>query len=425
MFNRRRRAARRNSHEVTVRAEGLGKRYAKKAAIGAPAAAGDRQSGDYFWALRDVSFELRQGDVLGIIGRNGSGKSTLLKILSSITAPTTGRAEIAGRVGSLLEVGSGFHPDLTGRENVFLAGSLLGLSRQEVAERLESIAEFAGIGIFIDVPVKRYSSGMYVRLAYAVSALLRSDILILDEILSVGDAEFQERTRGHVEDLASDGRTVLLVSHSMESVKRFCNWCLWLEDGQVKEFGPVGDTTGRYLESITGEDHQIDFTTAPPLIDLTNARSLYPTREHTVLTSICTRGAGGLPTRVLAVGDPLTIELGYRAGAGEGSSAYFGVFFMWPNEERRMVVQSPHDNAIFHLAGEGTVTCRIPELRLGPGVYSIMLDFGQVDFDRFVSLDCLVDATTIRVEERGWLGLRTPSDESGEFVQPSGWAVLA
>ncbi|MDO8680082.1 MAG: ABC transporter ATP-binding protein [Acidobacteriota bacterium] len=425
MFNRRRRLPPRNRNEVTVRAEGLGKRYFKRSTIETGAADPPvRQQGNSFWALRDVSFELRQGDVLGIIGKNGSGKSTLLKILSGITPPTSGRAEIAGRVGSLLEVGTGFHPDLTGRENIFLAGSLLGVSRQEVTAQVESIIDFAGIGIFIDTPVKRYSSGMYVRLAYAVSALLRSDVLILDEVLSVGDAEFQEKTRTHVEDLASDGRTVLFVSHSMESVKRFCNWCLWLDEGRVNEFGPVGDTTGHYMESVSSGTSAEDIATAPPFVDLTHGKSFYATRERTILTSIRTLGVDGVPTRVFKTGDPITVEIGYRATASEGASAFISVFFLWPNEERRMVLQSPHDNTVFHLSGEGTVICRVPELRLTPGVYTIMIDYGQVDFDRFHSIDCLVDVTRILVVEDRPLGARHPIDDLGEFMQPSQWTLL-
>jgi lipopolysaccharide transport system ATP-binding protein len=424
MFSRRRRQPRRG-HEVTIRAEGLGKRYFKRASVGLSSTTpDDRQVGDHFWALRDVSFELRQGDVLGIIGRNGSGKSTLLKILSSITSPTTGRAELAGRVGSLLEVGTGFHPDLTGRENIFLAGSLLGVPRQQVAERVDDIADFAGIGIFMDVPVKRYSSGMYVRLAYAVSALLRSDILILDEVLSVGDAEFQAKTRSHVEDLASDGRTVLFVSHSMESVKKFCTWCLWLEDGRVKEFGSVGETTNRYIESVAGQESQLDLNTAPAFVDLTHGKSFYPSRERPVIRSIRTLGEGNRPTRVFKTGEPLTVEIGYHATACEGVNAYFTLFFLWPNDERRMVVMTTHDNLVLHLAGDGMVVCCLPELRLAPGVYSIMIDYGQMDFDQFLSTDCIVDATRIRVEEADWLGLRAPIEELGEFVQPSEWTLL-
>ncbi len=420
MFSKRRRATARSDSAVTVKVDGLGKHYYKAADPNGATSA--RQQGTKFWALRDVSFELRQGDVLGIIGRNGSGKSTLLKILSSITPPSEGGAEIAGRVGSLLEVGTGFHPDLTGRDNIFLAGSVLGISRAEVAANIDRIIEFSGIGTFIDVPVKRYSSGMYVRLAYSVSALLRSDVLILDEVLAVGDAEFQRKTRSHVESIAGDGRTVLLVSHSMESVQKFCDWCLWLDDGRVREFGPVAETVSHYIEAIGADGHPEDLATAPATVDLADAQSFYAVREHKVLTSLTTRGAGGVPTRVFHAGDPMTIELGYRLSK-PGPASYLTVFFVWPNDERRMVLQSGHANAVFHLAGEGRIVCEIPELRLAPGVYSIMLDYGHLDFDRFVSLDSLVDATKIRVEPGGRHALSAEVEDAGQFVQPSEWTV--
>jgi lipopolysaccharide transport system ATP-binding protein len=411
----------RGQRQITVRAEHLGKRYHKRASAAGPIEA--RQQGDAFWALRDVSFELRQGDVLGIIGRNGSGKSTLLKILSSITPPSEGRVEMAGRVGSLLEVGTGFHPDLSGRDNVFLAGSLLGIGRQEILSNLDRIIEFSGIADFIDVPVKRYSSGMYVRLAYSVSALLRSDVLILDEVLSVGDAEFQKKTRSHVESLAHDGRTVLFVSHAMESVQKFCDWCLWLDGGRVREFGPVGETTSQYIEAVGSDGHPEDLRTAPATLDLTAGKSFYPVREHSVLTSITTRGVNDLPTRVYHAGDPMTIEIGYHLAARDIAS-YISLFFLWPNDDRRMVLQSGHDNAIFHFFGDGRAVCRIPELRLVPGVYSIMVDYGHIDFDRFISLDCIVDATKIRVEEGGSLSLAAEVEDRGQFVQPSHWRSL-
>ena len=418
MFSKRRRDGDRGTREVTVRAEGLGKKYVKRSRGGHDEA---RQQGDAFWALRDVSFELKQGDVLGIIGRNGSGKSTLLKILSSITPPSEGRVEVAGRVGSLLEVGTGFHPDLSGRANVFLAGSLLGITRPEIAAKLDGIIEFSGIGEFIDVPVKRYSSGMYVRLAYSVSALLRSDVLILDEVLSVGDAEFQKKTRSHVESIARDGRTVLLVSHSMESVQKFCDWCLWLDGGRVKEFGPVGETTNHYLEAVGSDGHPEDLGTAPATLDLTNGKSFYPVREHPVLTSITTRGAGDAPTRVFKAGDPMTIEIGYHLPARDAAS-YLCLFFLWPNEDRRMVLHSGHDGTTFHFFGDGRAVCRIAELRLVPGVYSIMVDYGHIDFDRFISLDCIVEATKIRVEDL--TAGSAAADDRGEFVQPSEWKSL-
>jgi lipopolysaccharide transport system ATP-binding protein len=306
---------------------------------------------------------------------------------------------------------------------VFLAGSLLGIGRPEIRAQIDRIIDFAGIGDFAEVPVKRYSSGMYVRLAYSVSALLRSDVLILDEVLSVGDAEFQKKTRSHVESIARDGRTVLFVSHSMESVQKFCDWCLWLEGGHVKEFGPVGETTSHYLEAVGSDGHPEDLRTAPATLDLTVGKSFYPVREHTVLTSITTRGAGDAPTRVFKAGDAMTIELGYRVPHRD-SGSYLSLFFLWPNDDRRMVLQSGHDNVIFHFAGAGRVTCRIPELRLVPGVYSIMVDYGHIDFDRFISLDCIVDATKIRIEEGGPLALTAEVEDRGEFIQPSEWSLV-
>ena len=204
------------------------------------------------WALKDVSFGVADGDVLGIIGRNGAGKSTLLKILSRITTPTAGRATIRGHVGSLLEVGTGFHPELTGRENVFLNGSVLGMKRREIVKKFDEIVEFAGVGAFIDTPVKRYSSGMSVRLAFAVAAHLEPEILLVDEVLAVGDAEFQKRCLGRMEDLSDSGRTVLFVSHQMQAVTQLCDRVILLEDGQVTRDGPSGDVVAHYLQNVTG-----------------------------------------------------------------------------------------------------------------------------------------------------------------------------
>jgi lipopolysaccharide transport system ATP-binding protein len=204
------------------------------------------------WALRDVSFEVREGEVLGIIGRNGAGKSTLLRILTRITTPSGGRAEIRGRVGSLLEVGTGFHPELTGRENVFLNGSVLGMKRREIQRRFDEIVEFAGVEQFIDTPVKRYSSGMSVRLAFAVAAHLEPEILLVDEVLAVGDAEFQRRCLGRMEELSDSGRTVLFVSHQMQAVSSLCEKGMQLDHGRIVDTGPAGDVVARYLQSAGG-----------------------------------------------------------------------------------------------------------------------------------------------------------------------------
>jgi len=201
-----------------------------------------------FWALRDVKFEIREGDRVGIIGRNGAGKSTLLKILSRITEPSTGRVKLKGRVASLLEVGTGFHPELTGRENIFLNGAILGMSQAEIRKKFDEIVAFSEIEKFLDTPVKRYSSGMYVRLAFAVAAHLESEILIIDEVLAVGDAQFQRKCLGKMGEVGSSGRTVIFVSHNMTAVEQLCSSALLLERGEIKEFGmDVRSVIRRYL----------------------------------------------------------------------------------------------------------------------------------------------------------------------------------
>src|SRR5208337_3685091 len=207
-----------------------------------------RQGHETFWALKDVDFEIERGGVIGIIGRNGAGKSTLLKILSRITWPTTGEIDIYGRVSSLLEVGTGFHAELTGRENIFLNGSILGMPRRDIKRKFDEILDFAGIEQFLDTPVKRYSSGMYVRLAFAVAAHLDPEILIVDEVLAVGDAQFQRKCLGKMKEVASGrGRTVLLVSHNMASIATLAQQCLFLDQGRVVAFGPTDEIIDQYM----------------------------------------------------------------------------------------------------------------------------------------------------------------------------------
>ncbi len=200
-----------------------------------------------FWALNDVSFEIKKGEVIGIIGKNGAGKSTLLKILSQITKPTTGRIEINGRVASLLEVGTGFHPELTGRENIYLNGTILGMTRQEVKDKFDEIVEFSGVQKFIDTPVKHYSSGMYVRLAFAVAAHLEPEILIIDEVLAVGDADFQKKCLGKMKEVAGKGRTVLFVSHQLSSMMNLCDTGILLEHGELIFKGTIEEAVNRYV----------------------------------------------------------------------------------------------------------------------------------------------------------------------------------
>jgi lipopolysaccharide transport system ATP-binding protein len=246
---------------TAIRVQGIGKKYRLGESRAAYETLRDTIAGAWgqgrsatnptreIWALRDVSFEVRPGEAVGIIGRNGAGKSTLLKILSRITEPTEGYAEIHGRVGSLLEVGTGFHPELTGRENIFLSGAILGMKRTEIRRQFDAIVAFAQIERFLDTPVKRYSSGMFVRLAFAVAAHLTPEILLVDEVLAVGDLEFQKKCIGKMDDVAHEGRTVLFVSHSMGTIERLCGRCVLLADGRVEMTGPTPDVVRAYVRS--------------------------------------------------------------------------------------------------------------------------------------------------------------------------------
>jgi lipopolysaccharide transport system ATP-binding protein len=210
-------------------------------------------SQETFWALKEISFEVQQGERVGVIGRNGAGKSTLLKVLSRITTPTSGRVSLKGRIASLLEVGTGFHPELTGRENIFLNGSILGMSRQEIISKFDEIVDFAEVELFLDTPVKRYSSGMYVKLAFAVAAYLEPEILVVDEVLAVGDALFQKKCLGKMEEVSKQGgRTVIFVSHNMQAVQKLCKKGLLLRQGRVEAFGEINQIVNTYLESSEG-----------------------------------------------------------------------------------------------------------------------------------------------------------------------------
>src|SRR6266404_2894797 len=257
--------------EIAIRTQGLGKRYktgqherekALRNVLGsvlrAPWKLLKREKKEMFWALKDVDLEVKQGEVLGLIGRNGAGKTTLLKILSRITKPTSGWAEIYGRVGSLLEVGTGFHPELTGRDNTYLSGAILGMSKREIERKFDEIVAFAEIEKFIDTPVKHYSSGMYVRLAFAVAAHLEPDILLVDEVLAVGDISFQKKCLGKMGDVARQGRTVILVSHQMAAINALCSRCVILTRGGVAFDGSTAEATARYyaesLDIVDGSD---------------------------------------------------------------------------------------------------------------------------------------------------------------------------
>jgi ABC-type polysaccharide/polyol phosphate transport system ATPase subunit len=256
--------------DIAISASGLGKRY-RIGALARQTTIGERlthamkapvrwlssnpggSSGGHrdFWALRDVSFELRKGEVVGLIGRNGAGKSTLLKILSRITQPTVGSAEIHGRVGSLLEVGTGFHPELTGRENTYLNGAILGMGRKEIDRKFDEIVAFAEVGEFIDTPLKHYSSGMQTRLAFAVAAHLEPETLLIDEVLAVGDMAFQKKCLGKMSEIASGGRTIVFVSHQLNQIRRLCEKVIWLDQGRIFQAGPTAEVAGAYETSMT------------------------------------------------------------------------------------------------------------------------------------------------------------------------------
>jgi lipopolysaccharide transport system ATP-binding protein len=226
-------------------------------------------SSDLVWALKDINFEVKQGEVLGIIGKNGAGKSTLLKILSRVTSPTIGDVKIKGRIASLLEVGTGFHPELTGRENVFLNGAILGMTKKEISSKFDEIVDFSGVERYIDTPVKRYSSGMYVRLAFAVAAHLEPEILIVDEVLAVGDAEFQKKCMGKMKDVSGQGRTILFVSHNMPSIRLLCNTCAFMERGTLRSIGETDKIIAEYLSDSRVEGIHSD--EIPPDLSLHNS----------------------------------------------------------------------------------------------------------------------------------------------------------
>jgi lipopolysaccharide transport system ATP-binding protein len=315
------------------------------------------------WALDDVSFSVGRGEVVGIIGRNGAGKSTLLKILSRITRPTRGFAEVSGRLGSLLEVGTGFHPELTGRDNIFLNGAILGMRREEIAGRFDAIVDFSGVGRFLDTPVKRYSSGMYVRLAFAVAAHLEPDILVVDEVLAVGDAEFQKKCLGKMESIVGQGRTILFVSHNMAAVKSLCRRVLLLESGRVVSDGDVDTVVDRYLQGVDG---------AP-------ADGIVPVTMHRIgsgearVRRIELLDRGGQPLSRLYLGQPFRIALTIESSAPV-DDALIGLGISTLDGTR--------------IASWFSTDCGQPLVALLAGWHRIAVDVDLTLLPRAYSLDC-------------------------------------
>jgi homopolymeric O-antigen transport system ATP-binding protein len=375
--------------DLVIRAEGLSKRYRIGAhprayrtlresmvdAAGAPlrwagaAMRGklrDQASENEIWALRDVWFEVRQGEVLGVIGRNGAGKSTLLKILSKITEPSDGRVRVAGRVGSLLEVGTGFHPELTGRENIFLNGAILGMRRDEILKRFDAIVDFSEVERFIDTPVKHYSSGMYLRLAFAVAAHLDPEILLVDEVLAVGDIRFQQKCLGKMETVGREGRTVLFVSHNMPAILRLCERAILLDEGRVVADGPAQPIVARYLNM----DQTVQETTAevewPTVGDA-------PGEDGVRLKALRLRGSAGAPQAEFDVREPIDVEI------------QFWVLTEAPNVVPMFRVYNEHGVCVFASApthdvlfagrsrapGTYTARCRIPADFMAEGAYAL------------------------------------------------------
>ncbi len=262
-----------------------------------------KRSPETIWALKDVSFEVAQGEVLGIIGRNGAGKSTLLKVLSRITEPTSGRAELFGRVASLLEVGTGFHPELTGRENIYLNGAVLGMRKAEIDSKFDQIVEFSELERFLDTPVKRYSSGMYMRLAFAVASHLEPEILVVDEVLAVGDAQFQKKCLGKMSNVAMEGRTVLFVSHNMVAVQSLCQRAIWLDQGKIIENARAKTVVSSYLNSSVGDGRLLEEVWDDP--------STAPGNDIVRLHRVRVRPQGGETREFLTMKSPFLIEIEY------------------------------------------------------------------------------------------------------------------
>ena len=372
-----------------------------------------RTQKETFWALRDVSFEIPRGDVVGIIGRNGAGKSTLLKVLSRITEPTSGEIDLYGRVGSLLEVGTGFHPELTGRENIYLNGAILGMSRREIRKHFDAIVDFADVEQFLDTPVKRYSSGMYVRLAFAVAAHLEPEIMIVDEVLAVGDTEFQKKCLGKMQDVAHSGRTVLFVSHNMAAVSNLCTSCILLQGGQLSHYGRTEDVIGRYLAAAQGSQN-------------TNAlvQGSRPSWARPLITAARLLDSQGEEQICFSLGSDVTLELTFDTQNGpELKAPVMGVII---NHATLGVAGGVNTRMSDFWATDGPyetgiLRCHLKRLPLLQGHYSIDLWLG----DGSVDLDCLTGYLNLQIEDTDVYGTgRSPFAHMGMVYLEPQWQMI-
>ncbi len=395
------------SHDTAVSVRGLAKSYsiAKNAAqhstIGEalmhrlknPTAKPERET---FWALNDVNFDIQKGDVVGIIGRNGAGKSTLLKILSRITEPTRGKIDLYGRVGSLLEVGTGFHPELTGRENVYLNGAILGMQKSEIARQFDAIVEFSGTAQFLDTPVKRYSSGMYVRLAFAVAAHLNPEILIIDEVLAVGDADFQKKCIGKMQDVANSGRTVLFVSHNMPTVQKLCTDIIMLQSGSVVARGEPVEIITKYQAS--GESDQL--TLGLPL-SLRNVRrwggdgrarftSVLPFDPNLPMSSVQPFRQGDLGFRLQFEGDVQAIKA-------------VSVYITDENDRKLINTNTFEKVDDLHLQPGQAVDVIFRNVKLRPGLYKVGLWIGSGENVHIDTIHEVLSLEILPPVGRGWV----------------------
>jgi lipopolysaccharide transport system ATP-binding protein len=364
-----------------------------------------------FWALKDISFQIEPGQVVGIIGRNGAGKSTLLKILSRITKPTQGQVEFRGRVGSLLEVGTGFHPELTGRENTYLNGAILGMTRREIARKFDSIVEFSGVEKFLDTPVKRYSSGMYVRLAFAVAAHLEPEILLVDEVLSVGDLEFQKKCVGKMEEVANSGRTILLVSHHLAAVESLCSRTLVLNNGSVHFDGPTLEALDHFFAVLRGEG------ATHALEHCKNRRGSGEAR----FANIRFLDKEGHITDHVRCGNELVLEADVSA-TSRITRPQFCVTFSTSRGQRLFRLFT--EDAIGELPAlnhGGTIRCHTGPLNLMPGVYYLTLRiFSAGDFEH--PIEDLPEAVSLNVLASDVDGKgRIPGSHHDVMYIPSTW----
>ncbi|OQW35942.1 MAG: hypothetical protein A4E19_15920 [Nitrospira sp. SG-bin1] len=403
--------------EIAIRVEGIGKRYrigkmekyktlrdSIAGALGAPfqrarqlfqgGGANDAELDPEFWALQDISFEVKQGEVIGVIGGNGAGKSTLLKILSRIAEPTVGHAEIRGRVGSLLEVGTGFHPELTGRENTFLNGAILGMKRADIERKFDEIVAFSEVERFIDTPVKHYSSGMYLRLAFSVAAHLEPEILLVDEVLAVGDAGFQKKCLGKMGSVAKEGRTVLFVSHNLGAITQLCGRAVQLEKGRLKRVGPSVEVVNTYLSSLFGTEVKSSWSN----------ESSSPSDSEVRFTSVRLLSSDGRPQSVVNFNDSLVLEIAYDVKVPIRD---LSVTFHLCDSMNNIVFESmdtdlPELRGCVRETGRYHAATKIPPCLLKPGRYYLSIISFTQGVSSYKLFQQLEGALTFDVSEVGY-----------------------